>query len=102
MNVSTSKCKHLRAALLLAVLPATGCVAHSHTVGLGAVGAGETVERQYYMFFGLVGLNTVDTQRMAPDLTSYTVETRFGFVDLLWSPFLLPFTMTSRTVVVRT
>jgi hypothetical protein len=39
---------------------------------------------------------------MAPDVTSYTVETKYTFVDLLLSPLLLIFTGTSRTVVVRT
>lgn len=89
-------------ALLLALLCGSGCVTHFHSVGLGSTGTREVSARQFYLFFGLWRVNEVDTQRMAPDLTSYTVETGFEFVDLLLSPLLLPFTITTRTVVVRT
>lgn len=102
MNVPTSKSKSSLAALVLLALLANGCVAHTHVVGLGATGTGVASERQFYLLFGLLGLNTVDAQRMAPDLTSYTIETGFELGDLLWSPFLVLFTMTSRTVTVRT
>ncbi|MCA8964202.1 MAG: hypothetical protein H6838_02815 [Planctomycetes bacterium] len=89
------------AALSLLLLLASGCVWNRHEVGLGATGTGETSERQFYMLFGLIEINEVDTRRMAPELTSYTIETEFGFVDLLLTPLLL-LTITSRTVVVRT
>ena len=39
---------------------------------------------------------------MADGLTSYEIESKFGFLDLLLQPLLLPLTMTSRTVTVRT
>ncbi len=77
-------------------------MSHQHSVGLGATGTHESVARQYYALFGFIPVNEVDPQRMAADLTSYTIETKFGFVDMLWAPFLLPFTITTRTVVVRT
>ncbi len=77
-------------------------MSHQHTVGLGATGTGQASQRQYYALFGLFQVNEVDTQRLAADLTSYTVDTRFGFVDLLLAPFLLPLTGTSRIVTVRT
>jgi hypothetical protein len=81
---------------------APSCVAHSHVVGLGAAGSNTVVDRQYYWIFGLYQVNDVDARRMSGDLTSYTIETRFGWVDLLLLPLLLPLTATSRTVVVRT
>lgn len=90
------------AAAALFVIPSAGCVSHQHTVGLGATGTGEVQQRQYYALFGLVQVNEVDTQRLAGDLTSYTVDTRFGFIDLLLAPFLLPLTASSRTITVRT
>jgi len=80
----------------------SGCMVHSHTVGLGSTGTGEQVTRQYYWLFGFARVNEVDAQRFAPELTSYEVETKFGFVDMLLAPLLLPLTATSRTVVVRT
>ena len=77
-------------------------MSHSHVVGLGATGSGVVVQRQYYWLFGFGRVNEVDPQRMAPDLTSYTSETSYGFLDLILAPLLLPLTATSRTVVVRT
>ena len=95
----------IRRRALLALLPVlactAGCMSHFHSVGLGATGTREVSARQFYLFFGLVPLNEVDTQRMATDLTSYTVETKWGFTDLLLLP-LAGLTMTTRTVVVRT
>ena len=100
MNVSSPLRRFL--VLATALLPTVGCVSHQHTVGLGATGTGQASQRQYYFLFGLVQVNEVDTQRLAPDLTSYTIDTRFGLVDLVLSPLLLPFTLTTRTVTVRT
>ncbi|HZN38185.1 MAG TPA: hypothetical protein VFD82_05240 [Planctomycetota bacterium] len=96
--------KH-RCALLLVCfigLLGSGCVAHVHSIGLGATGTNEIVARQYYALFGFIAVNEVDPQRMAADLTSYSIETKFGFVDMLLAPFLLPLTFTTRTVIVRT
>lgn len=80
----------------------SACVSHEHSIGLGATGTGVVTARQYYVLFGFAKVNEVDPQRLAEGLTSYTIETRFGLVDLLLSPLLLPFSATSRTVVVRT
>ncbi len=101
-RVIVTTCSSLRAAACALVAVTAGCVSHQHPVGLGATGTREDSARQYYLFFGLVPLNTVESQRLANELTSYTIETRFGFVDLLLAPLLLPVTMTSRTIVVRT
>lgn len=75
---------------------------HVHTVGLGPTGAKTDSARQYYWLFGLVDFNEVDAQRLAGDLTSYSIETRFDWGDVLLFPFLLPLLATSRTVIVRT
>jgi hypothetical protein len=77
-------------------------MSHQHSIGLGATGTGSETSRQYYVLFGFAKVNEVDPQRMASGLTSYSIDTSFGIVDLLLAPFLLPFTATSRTVVVRT
>lgn len=88
--------------LALCCLPAVGCMAHRHVVGLGPTGLGEASKRQYYLFFGLVNLSEVNVQNMAGNLTSYTVETEYSFTDLLLMPLLLPVTVTTRTVTVKT
>jgi len=101
--VSTSSSRRRwRTAFLSSSLLLGGCVSHEHVVGLGPTGLSEASARQYYLLFGLVRLNEVNVQRMATDLTSYTVGTEFSLVDLLLAPVLLPLTMTSRTVTVRT
>ena len=88
--------------LLLLLLAAPGCMSHSHSVGLGPTGTGVQRTRQFYALFGLFQANEVDAQRMAGGLTSYSIETQFGFVDLLLAPLLFPLTITTRTVTVRT
>ncbi|MBL8748838.1 MAG: hypothetical protein JNK78_06735 [Planctomycetes bacterium] len=87
---------------LFAAALAGGCTAHQHSVGLGATGSGVIAARQYYFLFGFFQVNEVDAQRMAGNLTSYSIETKYGLVDMLLAPLLLPLTATSRTVVVRT
>ena len=89
--------------LLLLMLPSLGgCMFHRHVVGLGPTGLGESSETQWYILFGLVRFNEVDTQRMASDLTSYAIETEYSFLDFLFMPLLLPLTVTTRTVTVKT
>lgn len=78
------------------------CSMHTHVVGLGPNGIAQTSARQYWMFFGLLDLNEVDTQRLAGDLTSYRITTAWSFTDILLTPLLLPLTVTSRTVTVET
>ena len=85
----------------LALFLCSGCMAHHHSVGLGPTGTGEQVERQWYILFGLVAANDIDPQRMAAGLTSYSVTSEYGLIDILLAPFLLPFTVTTRTVTVR-
>ncbi len=76
-------------------------MSHRHTVGVGPTGLGEESTRQYYIFFGLLAFNEVDSLRMSGGLNGYTVETSYTFTDLLLMPVLLPFTATSRTVTVQ-
>lgn len=87
--------------LLLLAYFLSGCVSHQHRVGVGPTGVGESSARQLYLFFGLMTVNDVDVQRLTDNLTGYAIETEFSFIDLLLTPVLLPFTMTSRTVTVH-
>lgn len=76
-----------------------GCAAHTHVVGNG--GQGEQVNaRQWYILWGLVSLNTVDTQDMADGASDYTVYTRQNFLDFLISIPTSILTINSRTVSV--
>jgi hypothetical protein len=86
--------------LFLAAVLNLGCAAHHHRVGTGQNGVGQSSMRQYYLFFGLLRLNEVDTQRLSGNLTSYEIVTERSFSDFLVMPLLLPLTVTSRTVTV--
>ena len=92
----------LRLTALLILLLGASCVSHRHSVGLGATGTGTQTVRQYYILFGFFSANEISAQRMADGVTSYEVETKYGLWDLALQPWLLPLTMTSRTVTVRT
>ena len=97
--------KVARAALVVSFLSLAtglqGCVWHEHTVGLGPSGVGSESKRQFYLFFGLLRLNEADSQRMTHDARSYRISSEFAFTDLLLTPFLLPLTVTTRTVTVE-
>ncbi|HLU38434.1 MAG TPA: hypothetical protein VK081_03560 [Planctomycetota bacterium] len=90
----------VRICLALLLLCPSACLAHEHRVGVGPLGTGSAVARQYYLLFGLVRLNEVDSQRLALDRTSFAVRTSFSFWDFVLAPVLLPLTICSRTVVV--
>ena len=51
--------------LILGVLLLIGCAAHVHKVGNGAQGNDMMMARQWYVLFGLVPINEVDTNAMA-------------------------------------
>jgi hypothetical protein len=83
------------------LLSSSSCFVHEHRFGVGAVGVGSSSARQYYLLFGLVRLNDVDAQRLAAGKTSYAVRTSFTWWDFVLAPFLLPVTMSSRSVTVQ-
>ncbi|MFK7739442.1 MAG: hypothetical protein AB8H80_03895 [Planctomycetota bacterium] len=91
-----------RFALLILLFATTACVGHRHSVGLGATGTQSVQARQWYVLFGLFEANEVDAQRMADGLTSYEIVTEYSLLDILLQPLLLPLTVTTRTVTVRT
>lgn len=93
--------KHVTALVLSLALVASmsSCYTMTHKVGAGAQGSSEVSEKQWYILWGLVPLNHVDSQEMADGATDYTVETQHGFVDILISLVttwvtIVPFTVT--------
>jgi hypothetical protein len=104
--------KQRAAALLLVLLscvPAAGCHAMTHRVGMGGNGIGQETMQQYYLFFGLMRLNEVDIQRVVGDYTSYDIEVGFAYRDGFWasmgdlfvSTLFLPLTVTRQAVTVK-
>ena len=52
-----------------------GCATHLHTVGIGPQTGVTQVSRQYYLIFGLVPINSVDTKELVGiDLNGNPIE----------------------------
>lgn len=81
-------------------LPMTSCFTMTHKVGDGGSGQTEIAERQWYILFGLVELNTVRSKDLAGDAAAYTVTTEWTALDVLINIFTGFVTITSREVSV--
>ena len=60
-----------------------GCSTHIHTVGTGPETGLTKVGRQYYLLWGLIPLNTVDTNQMAASMQTdnYEIKSQVGLID---------------------
>ena len=94
--------RKLSAALLVvAMLFVIGCAAHVHKVGKGAQSNDITFERQWYILWGLVPINEVDTNVMAEGATDYEIVTAYTPIDAVISAVLYFATINCRTVSVQ-
>ena len=65
------------------------CATHLHTVGHGPQTGIKVTSRQFYLFYGLVPLNSVDTNEMAGIdsngnyITDYEIKTQTGPIDIV-------------------
>ena len=57
------------------------CSTHVHTIGTGPETGIRVTSRQFYLLYGLIPLNTVDTNKMADGATNYEIQTQLGLVD---------------------
>ena len=89
-------------ALLTVILlvVSTACTRHLHEVGNGAHGGAVVEQRQWYILFGLVPLNHVDSKQMAAGATDYSVRTEASALDVIMTIFTAWVTVNSRTVTV--
>ena len=89
------------------------CATHLHTVGYGPQIGVKATARQYYLLWGLVPLNTVDTNEMAGtdingnQIENYEIQTQTGPIDIviafglgLFTYGIGPVIIQSRTVTV--
>jgi len=89
-------------ALLLSLsFAASGCYTLEHRVGDGAQGGSESQERQWYVLWGLVPLNHVNSQQMAGDASNYTVTSEITVIDFLFNLVTAWVTIYSQTVTVE-
>jgi hypothetical protein len=96
--------KFSAAVLILGILFVIGCSTHVHKVGNGAQGndMNDMIEaRQWYVLFGLVPLNEVDTNVMAGGATDYEIKTQANLIDVVIGVFTAAVSVSSRTVTVR-
>ena len=89
------------ALLILGVLVIIGCTTHVHTVGNGPQGNTVTEARQWYILYGYVPLNMVDTKAMAGGATDYEIQTEYTMTDIIIDIFAGVTSIHSRTVTVR-
>ena len=93
--------KCLAVVLILGVLLIIGCAAHVHKMGNGAQGNDIMMERQWYVLFGLVPINEVNTNAMAGEATNYEIMTQHTGLDVIINIFTGVISVNSRTVIVR-
>ena len=86
--------------MLLCMFGLLGCSAHTHIVGSGASSGAADEARQWYILFGLIPLNDVDTSTMAAGASNYEITTEQSFLDVIMNIFTGYVTITSRTVTV--
>jgi len=77
-----------------------GCSAHIHTVGKGPQSGATLEARQWYVLFGLVPINDVDTKEMAAGATDYQIKTESSALDIIINIFTCAVSIYSRTVTV--
>jgi hypothetical protein len=86
--------------LLFGLLVASGCAAHIHVIGDGGSGTDMVEQRQWYVLWGLVPINDVDTSDMAEGASDYTIQTEQSALDVVINIFTSWVTVYSRTVTV--
>lgn len=87
--------------LIVLLIGMTGCAAHIHKIGNGATGTQVEQQRQWYILFGLVPLNNVDSHAMAAGASDYEIKTEQSFLDVVMNIFTSVVTVNSRTVTVK-
>jgi len=88
------------AMMLVSTLVIVGCSTHVHTVGAGPQTGQVESARQWWILFGLIPLNTVDTDAMAGGANDYEIMTVTGPVDILIGLPASYITVSCRTVTV--
>jgi hypothetical protein len=77
-----------------------GCYTMVHQVGKGAQGSTTATKTQWYILWGLVPLNEVNSQALASGATDYTIQTQLSPMDFVMNIFTGMVTVYSRTVTV--
>ena len=87
--------------LIVAMLFVIGCAAHVHKVGKGAQGNDITMARQWYVLWGVVPINDVDTNAIAEGAADYEITTSVTPLDFVINAVLGQVSINCRTVTVQ-
>jgi hypothetical protein len=93
--------KKLSIALAMVVILFSSCFTLTHTVGSGGSGGEKIEKRAWYILWGLVPLNTVESKAMAGNATNYTVTSSRTALDVIINIFTGIVTVGSQTVTVQ-
>jgi hypothetical protein len=93
--------KKLSLALAMVVIMFSSCFTLTHTVGSGGNGGEKIEKRAWYILWGLVPLNTVESKAMAGNATNYTVTSSRTALDVIINIFTGIVTVGSQTVTVQ-
>lgn len=90
----------LKASVLfvVVVLFFAGCVTNEHMVGSGPQGTEVVEAQQWYVLWGLVPLNDVDTNEMAAGSEDYLITTQQDVLDIVINMFANVATVQTRSV----
>jgi hypothetical protein len=89
--------------LLLIALMAfsfVGCMTHEHIIGTGAQTGYTESAKQWYLLWGLIPLNSVDTKALSGGSENYKIVTSVSPLDAIISAIGASFTLRVRTVEV--
>ncbi len=78
-----------------------GCSTHRHVIGDGSQGNSSESAKQWYILWGLVPLNDVDTKAMADGASDYEIKTQQSFTDVIIGLFTGIVTISPRSVTVE-
>ena len=73
--------------IVAAVLVLCSCFTNTHVVGDGGAGGESIQQRHWYVLWGLVEMNKVDSASMADGVEDYTVKTDVSVVDFVINCF---------------
>ncbi len=87
--------------MLFLVSVLISCGAHQYNMGMGPQTDATETQRQWYILWGLVPLNSVDVEVMIGEVENYQVRTASEPIDIIMNIFTGYVTVTSRTVTVK-
>lgn len=93
--------KKISLTLATVVILFSSCYTLTHTVGSGGSGGEKIEKRAWYILWGLVPLNTVESKALAGNATNYTVTSSHTALDVLINIVTGIVTIGSQTVTVQ-